>query len=288
MELCGKSCESCTWKEMLGCPGCQAGPGRPISGDCEVASCCRSKGHASCETCGFVSNCQTRRRREHLPEERLRRREEETARQAQLAQDAPVLAMWLRPMFWLVVPGIAASILSNETLMAAFPTVQVVGNWLNVLVLLLYGVLLWKLAPVWHRYRTAAWCNLAVAAGNGITLLAGLEEGSGLMTLLGLAVCVPSLVGTYQEYTAHAEVLEGLDNDLSGKWRMLWKWEIGLLAGTLGCILPALISAILGLLALLVCAIGLIVVSVLQLVYLYRTAKVFREYHGLELPEVTK
>ena len=45
----------------------------------------------------------------------------------------------------------------------------------------------------------------------------------------------------------------------------------------------ALISAILGLLAMLADAIGLLVVGIVKLVYLYRTAKRFREYQPAAL-----
>ena len=57
----------------------------------------------------------------------------------------------------------------------------------------------------------------------------------------------------------------------------------GLLLGLFGCIFLALISAILGLLAMLADAIGLLVVGIVKLVYLYRTAKRFREYQPAAL-----
>ena len=49
----------------------------------------------------------------------------------------------------------------------------------------------------------------------------------------------------------------------------------------LGSILIIVIIPILGLLVTLAAAIGLIVVSILKLVYLYRTAKLFRDYQGV-------
>jgi len=51
-----------------------------------------------------------------------------------------------------------------------------------------------------------------------------------------------------------------------------------LFLGMFGCIIVMLIIPILGAIAILGCAIGTIVVSILKLVYLYRTAKIFREY----------
>lgn len=46
-----------------------------------------------------------------------------------------------------------------------------------------------------------------------------------------------------------------------------------------------MISAILGLLVLLADAIGLLVVGIVKLVYLYRTAQRFREYQPAALPK---
>ena len=88
---------------------------------------------------------------------------------------------------------------------------------------------------------------------------------------------IVSLVGEYNEYSAHAEVVGDVAPVLSDKWTGLWKWYIGMTLGLLGSILLMLIIPILGLLVALVTAIGTIVVSILKLVYLYRTAKVFRE-----------
>ena len=76
----------------------------------------------------------------------------------------------------------------------------------------------------------------------------------------------------------HSEVLSGDDNELSEKLEVLWKWYIGLFLGMFRCIIVMLIISILGAIAILGCAIGTIVVSILKLVYLYRTAKIFREY----------
>lgn len=57
-------------------------------------------------------------------------------------------------------------------------------------------------------------------------------------------------------------------------------YDIGMTLGLLGSIVLMLIIPILGLIVALVTAIGTVVVSILKLVYLYRTAKTFREYSG--------
>ncbi|MBE5710423.1 MAG: hypothetical protein EGR51_11075 [Oscillibacter sp.] len=154
---------------------------------------------------------------------------------------------------------------------------------LAFLISLAYGVLLWQLREAAGRYRTAALCYLAGGIISGVLLLPAIPEGNWLWWLLSLPVMVLELCAAYQEFYAHAEVLEELDPELAGKWRLLWKWWIGLLLGLFGCIFLALISAILGLLAILADAIGLLVVGIVKLVYLYRTAKRFREYQPAAL-----
>ena len=119
--------------------------------------------------------------------------------------------------------------------------------------------------------------------------LVGGEASQGkaaLALLILLPMMAVSLYSTYQEYQAHAEVLDGLDDELAENWRKLWKWEVGFLIGIVGCLLLVIISAVLGLMALIVVVIGLVVVSILKLVYLYRMAKFFREYLPVRSMEV--
>ena len=281
--ICGRMCDTCTWKEQLDCPGCQDGPGRRFSGGCPIADCCREKGHTACVTCTFFTGCALRRR--DMPQNRLWAMEAERERRVRLDRNAPVLAKWLWLLFWLVIPSVFSNILTMDTVAGAFPTGGIVGNVLAFLISLAYGVLLWQLREVADRYRTAALCYLAGGIISGVLLLPAIPEGNWLWWLLSLPVMVLELCATYQEFYAHAEVLEELDPELAGKWRLLWKWWIGLLLGLFGCIFLALISAILGLLVLLADAIGLLVVGIVKLVYLYRTAKRFREYQPAALPK---
>ena len=262
--ICGRMCDACTWKEQLDCPGCQDGPGRRFSGGCPIADCCREKGHTACVTCTFSTGCALRRR--DMPQNRLWAVEAERERRARLDRNAPVLAKWLWLLFWLVIPSVFSNILTMDTVAGAFPTAGVVGNVLAFLISLAYGVLLWQLREAAGRYRTAALCYLAGGIISGVLLLPAIPEGNWLWWLLSLPVMVLELCAAYQESYAHAEVLEELDPELAGKWRLLWKWWIGLLLGLFGCIFLALISAILGLLAMLADAIGLLVVGIVKLV----------------------
>lgn len=125
-------------------------------------------------------------------------------------------------------------------------------------------------------------CYVVTAVVNALAELLSGSRTSGALTGVALVLLIPAMVvslyGTYQEYQAHAEVLDGVDDDLAAKWRKLWKWEIGFLLGAFGCVVIVLISYLLGVLAMLAVLIGILVVAVLKLIYLYRMAKIFRAY----------
>ena len=104
----------------------------------------------------------------------------------------------------------------------------------------------------------------------------------GIALILTLLAGVAALVGEYTECTSHAEALEPVDLELSEKWRRLWKWYIGTYLGSVGSIVVVMIFGPLGLLVMLASIIGMMVVAILKLVYLWRTARTFREYEEME------
>ena len=201
-------------------------------------------------------------------------------------EDAAVLAGRLWPLFWLIVPGTIAGFLSDEALSAHWPDLALLGEILGILCSVVYGLLLLSLAKVNGGYRAAGACTLfVVAAGVIVQVLTGsedsyMEDGGAMM--VALLTGVAALVGEYTECTSHAEVLEPVDLELSGKWRRLWKWYIGTYLGSVGSIVVVMIFGPLGLLVMLASIIGMMVVAILKLVYLWRTARTFREYEEME------
>lgn len=279
---CGKSCVECPQKELLNCPGCKQGPGRRFNGDCELAICVMDKGHETCGTCSFMSTCVKQRNCAGMPEERIRRREAEAARKAEMAGHAPVLGKWLWVLFWLIIPSSVASIMSNQTLVQYVPGLYLPGQILNAICSVAYGIFLLKLAPIENTYKKAGICVLITGAVSGVIAIvtgaAGLTQVPTWTLLLSIPAIIVALVGEYYSFCAHADVLDGIDQELSEKWRKLWKWYIGVFLGLFGGIVIMLILPIIGVLALLAAAIGIVVVGIQKLVYLYRTAKIFREY----------
>ena len=276
---CGKSCMDCSQKVALNCPGCRTGPGRYIGGDCDLAKCVRGKGHETCETCGFRVNCGTLRSRDYMANYRLRRIEAEEARKAAIARRAVVLGKWLWILFWLIIPSTIGSIMSNETTAKILPGLLMPGQIINAICSLTYGVILLKLGSEEDRYRTAGICALIAGASSALSaIINGGSDGATWILIFTIPAAIVAIVGEHNEYMAHSAVLSAVDNELSEKWEVLWKWYIGLFLGMFGCLIIMLIIPILGAIGIIGAAIGTVVVSILKLVYLYRTAKIFREY----------
>lgn len=275
---CGKTCAECALKETLNCPGCKAGPGQ-VGGECELAKCCRSKGHKLCDSCDFQIRCGTFRSRARIPEYRRQLAEAQAEQEAAIAARAPKLSKLLHILFWLIIPDTIAGLLINGTVSQWLPGLYTPGLILSAVCLFAYGVILLILTSEDSRYRTAGICMLISGAA---TFLPSFTPANGadstLAMLASVFALISSLVGEYHECMAHSAILTGADNVLSDKWTALWKWYIGMYAAMFGSILVMLFSAALGLLVLLAALLGVLVVSILKLVYLYQTARTFRAY----------
>ena len=202
-------------------------------------------------------------------------------------EDAAVLAGRLWPLFWLIVPGTIAGLMSDDTLSAYWPDLASLGEILGILCSVVYGLLLLSLARVNGGYRAAGACTLfVVAAGVIVQVLGGSGDPHNVERSIALILTflsgVAALVGEYTECTSHAEVLEPVDMALSQRWRRLMKLYVGLFLGTFAGILVALFSQWLGLLVITASTVGSLVVAILKLVYLWRTARTFREYEEME------
>ena len=212
---------------------------------------------------------------------------ETTGGGSRLDRETTASLVWrLDALLWLVVPGTIAGLMSDEALSAHWPDLASLGEILGILCSVVYGLLLLSLARVNGGYRAAGVCTLFVAvAGIIIQSLGGGDPRNverGIALILTLLAGVAALVGEYTECTSHAEVLEPVDMALSQRWRRLMKWYVGLFLGTFAGILVALFSQWLGLLVMTAATVGSLVVAILKLVYLWRTARTFREYEEME------
>lgn len=270
---CGKSCEVCTYREALSCPGCRQGPGGTFA-KCEIARCCREKYHNACDSCTSWTYCGLRAGREEAPVRRRQDQERALQQWRENRAHAPLLARWLSVLFWLFIPQEIASLMTNDNVVAALPELLLPGTILAVACTLLYAIGLWMMRSANPTYGRTAIFTVVGAAGSALALVLGETD---LVVLLALAVLVVDLYTTYLEYNTHAETVEPVDAVLADQWRKLWKWNLWCLIAVGASLLLAFLAVLLAGLLLIATSIALIVLSIMKLVYLYRTAARFRE-----------
>ena len=186
--------------------------------------------------------------------------------QQELRERGSFLAKWIWVLFWLFIPANIASVIVQW-----MPSIQVVGYLLDFACGVVYGVVLLRIASRAEGYRWAGILILITALLDGGAIFISNEA---LALTVSLCSAILSFFSCYNEFNAHADVLAGLDNELSDQWRKLWKWMIG---ATIAMVVGAvLVIIVIGVLVALAAAIAILVISILKLVYLYRTAQTFQ------------
>ncbi|MCH5274677.1 MAG: hypothetical protein J1E65_02465 [Lachnospiraceae bacterium] len=194
-----------------------------------------------------------------------------------ITQKALFMGKWLWILFWMIIPASLADIMTINLVALRFPLLYMVGLILKFTCSIGYGLIILKMSSENGRYRKSGLCYLIAAAINTIAFLTP-GKGIEVLLILTLPATVIALFAKYHEFMSHAEVVYDVDADLTAKWIMLWKWYIRILCIMIGGSIAGVITRFLSLLVILAGSIGLIVVSILQLVYLYKSAKAFREY----------
>lgn len=216
--------------------------------------------------------------REEAPVLRAREREAELQRQEALRIRTKGLDKVFYLLFWLMIPGTVGIVLSPELLAKWFPALGVIGGYIRFLSSLAYGIVLFSQYKRQWEYRIAGILSVVACVLRFIRDNNAPPEGTGsLMTVIGLAAGVIQLVSVYKEFTAHSEVMTGVD-ELAYKWRRLWTWTIGAYCAVLGSVIVAIIAPLLGVLLVLAGSIGMIVVEIVKVVYLHHSAQACQEY----------
>ena len=276
---CGKSCGECESREMLNCPGCKVGPGRQLHGDCELARCCRTKGHETCDTCGFKGNCGTLRGKDHMPAYRRRKAEAQASYEAAILQRAPLLGKWLWVMFWIIIVYNVIHLFTNESVIKLIPQLYWPGILIGTLCTAAIGLIFLLLSGTDDHYRIAG-IYTVISAGVQIMngFFSGMEADAGWTLLISIPALIVTFIGKYHQFVGHETVLTGVDNRLADNWINLWKWYLITFGVTMGSLLLVFVVPVIAVLLTLAGAIGAFVVGILEIVYLYKTASCFRNY----------
>lgn len=130
-----------------------------------------------------------------------------------------------------------------------------------------YGVVLLKMISLSAHFRMAGLCKVASAV-IGILSAAVSELSIAVVIIVVIMAAVVDIVGEYQEFSGHADFVCDKDLVLSEKWLRLWLWYIVILAGLTGGVVCSVLLVLQGLIILLACEIGLVVVSIVKIIYI--------------------
>lgn len=177
-------------------------------------------------------------------------------------------------LFWIYVVSMALSLLG------VLPAMAEMMPWLGVGMRIASAIVLFSLAQAGGRYRLAGILGGIAAAGNLLLTLIGSAGG-----VLATALNICALVGLYNEYKGHAELIQEQEDTLARRWTKLFVWNIVLsLVSMLLAINVSVLGAAAGMsvgtmtmLGVALASIPAMVVDVLYLVYLNRTRHLVEE-----------
>ena len=187
---------------------------------------------------------------------------------------APLMAKWLMTMFWANIAHIIINFIKIES-SVVYTTIQ---NILIAICSLVICLSLFKMRGEDERYGRAALFQLIPLVINLIPTLVMDSYNTlvWLSVLVSLIAAVLTLLATYNEFHAHSCIVGGLDCELGDRWQKLWVWQIIGIAGTFVSLLLTVLAAGLGAVLVLIVAIYVLVIQIIYLVTLYRSAKAYR------------
>lgn len=261
------------------------GPGMPIKGDCPIAACCREKGHNECFTCGLKGECTNFRSRGMQPDFRKDKLTADAEEKEYIKEYAPKMAKWFTLLFWIMIFGNFAFLFTSTGINQLFPMFYMACSLVTGICTLIYGIIYFCMSSVHERYNAAGICAIINAVYHliEIAVFRGGDTPTWFLVFI-FGVYVAMYIEGYNFFNATSETLEGVDNILSAKWAELWKWYKWALIGTIGGVLFAIISALLGILILLASLICICVVDIIKFVYIFKTGKAFKSVFA-DLPE---
>lgn len=204
-------------------------------------------------------------------EDILAKQEKEKATQA-LKAGYGFLGKWLWYYFILIVPSIIAGIFGA---ISSVPALVLVGNIISLAVSVATIVILVILGQYDKNYKTAGLLQIPVFVVSLIETIAFGSEVPLWYSGISLVAALVGLYGTYLEFKTHAYVTATVDPMLSANWMKLWKWMMICMIVSI-CSVFLILIPIIGILIMVAGLIGLVVCSIIKLVYLYRTAKLFQ------------
>ncbi len=276
-SYCGKKCNTCVYKNELGCSSCKNGPGRQWTDECEVALCCQNMGYDSCVDCVHVKSCEKLMRKAYIPECRLQNRTDKTKKNKRLYFRSKYLGKWLFVLFWILILSQIFAVFINDFFAEKIYVLYIGAIIANLILGISHSFVLIKLARQSTYYKKAGYCFLFCTIVQAISRMVVSASIIGIILsfiflAFGALSGIIMLIGTYFEFEAHSQVVLNIDYGLSDKWKKLWGWYIGL---NVAYICSTIITKIPLFLYILI---GTIVVDIVRIVFVYRSANLFKNY----------
>lgn len=192
-----------------------------------------------------------------------------------MANNKELFSKWMKNLFNVQIVVLVCSVLSS------IPLIGGVFGWIGIILLVISAYVLYKMAPVNDRYRKA---SIFKGIAIGISIIA---KFGNVMLMSSLASSICTLIGHYQEYSAHSEMLDGIDAKLAKNWHSLFNWQIfgGIVLGVLGAPIAVLLGVLLLVDANILTTVVLILVTcfdtvmgIIYLMYLKRTREKYEAF----------
>lgn len=265
---CGKSCQDCSYRDALNCPGCELGPGREMSNECELAYCCRNKGHKTCATCEIKARCGKYINKGKAPKERIENNKADSDRKESLSVMAEFLSDKIKILFFVLIISNVFSVIAKYILPEDSTLSAIILRILSVV----YGIVLIIISKADKKFLIS---GLLIFVSNIINIIAVLvmdiSIGTSIFALIIISVI--ALVAEYNEIMGHSDVLMAYERDMCEKWIKIWYgYIIALIISVLGVLLGSGVILLLS-------AVVELVLAVLKIIYLYQTAEIYRMYY---------
>lgn len=192
--------------------------------------------------------------------------------------DGAFYGKWMWIYFWMNFVFIIPSGLMELELQA--PELAALGGVLNTLLCLFNACLLLILGLREDRFIKSGLLYFVCTIVGYVVSVLNLELVTGFWST---AASVLELIAEYFFFFGCAVILETVNPELSVKWKKLWKWYLAIHV----CAIPGLVASVallatqmvvLGSLTTLILGMAVIVVTILVIVYEYKTAQTFHNF----------
>ena len=196
--------------------------------------------------------------------------------QEMMERKAAFFGKWMWILFLMIIPNAIHAIMTLDFVIEMFPQMDSLGRLFGLGCSIAGGFILIKMSEKESQYQIAGIFMIITNVIN--TMIELFEVSDGWTLFILLPTMVLGLIATYNEYMAHASVMSGIDDTMSKKWSALWTWYVRMLLCFGGSIVLMLMIPLVGVVALLGATVGIVVVSIARMVYLYRSANICQGY----------